>query len=307
MDFVEPPFGGEGVEVPLVGSTVMSRNDSEWLEHSTRNPFIDATGNLDVIRPQSEIAGFVQSWLYFGLLAVLCDKTIDGCDFSTPGKHWPRVINSELVKSALIDMKLSVLRLPHNECIGALRRHQTLLGKADEAVGWFEDHCTGTSNELVDLILLSVKVLIYTVARSYDCAGDDMFGNLTGTSLYWRHSEAAYRALRAIMLENGWCGHQIQKVVSTFGYQTAYYLARLPRPRSGRLGHKTCTGISCRGWDSKPGATHARHATAGCVCPTISVSSREVAEIIRANKIPLVSIEENVHGSLSLKLHSKKR
>lgn len=315
MDFVEPPFGGESVEVPLLSSTSMSPNDSEWLELRRRNSFVDATGKLDTTRPQSEIAGFVQSWLYFGLLAVLCDKTIDGHGFSTLGKRWPRIVKSELVKSALTDMKLSALHLPYAKCMDALERHQKLLVKADEAVRWVEGHFTGRLSKLVDLILLSVKVLIGTIAQSYDCAGDNMFGKLCGASLQWYrvaqrrgdHPKASDRALEARMIENGWCVHQIRKILSTFSYQTAYYFARLPRPRSGRLGHETCSEVSCRGWDSKPGATYARHATVGCTCSSISVSSQEVAEIIRGNKIPLVSIEEDVHGSMSLKLHKRKR
>jgi hypothetical protein len=196
-----------------------------------------------------------------------------------------------------------------------LERHKTLLVKADEAARWAEGHFTNNSSKLLDLVLLSVKVLIGTIAHSYDNASDNMFEKLCGTSLQWydiaqRRGDclkAADRALEVTMIENGWCVHQIRKLLSTFSYQTAYYFARLPRPRSGRLGHETCNSISCRGWDSKPGSTHARHATEACSCQTITVSSREVAEIIRSEQIPLVSIEEDVHGTLSLKLHTRRR
>jgi hypothetical protein len=315
MDFVEPPFGGEGLEVPLVGLTVMDLTDNEWTEYRRRSPFVDAAGNLDVARPQQDIAGFIQSWLYFGLLAVLSDTTIEGRDLSIPGKRWSTVISSELVASELTDIKLGVLRLPRDKCMIELERHKTLLVKADEAVRWAERQFIGQPSKLVDLILLSVKVLIGTIAESYDCVCANMFEQLCGTSIQWYRIakkrgdplKAADRALQNKMIENGWCVHQIQKILSTFSYQTAYYFARLPRPRSARLGHMACTDSSCKGWDSKPGDTRARHATGTCACPTVSVSSVKVAEIIRSNQIPLVSIEEDATGVLSLKLHTRNR
>lgn len=315
MDFVEPPFGGEGVEVPLVISTVMGPEENEWASYHKSSSFVDSIGRLDITRSQQELAGFIQSWLYFGLLAVLSDRSINGHDLSTPGKHWSTVISSDLVASVLVDIKLSVLRLPRDKCLNVLQRHKTLLVKADEAARWVESHFTRQYNDLLDLVLLSVKVLIGTVAHSYDCAHDNMFEQLCGSSLQWydiaqrrgEPSKAADRALEVKMMGNGWCIHQIHKVLSTFSYQTAYYFARLPRPRSGRLGHETCNKISCRGWDSKPGQTSARHATDTCTCPIISVSSVEVAKVIRSDQIPLMSIEEDVHGSLSLKLHTRTR
>ena len=306
MDFVEPPFGGEGVEVPLVSATVMRPDDDEWYSFATR---------LDLSQSQEEIAEFIQSWLYFGLLAVLADITIDGREYSTPGKRGSTIVSSHLVAATLVEMKLGVLRLPQSECMSVLEKHKTILVRADEAVRRTEEHFTSRTSGLVDLILLSVKVLIGTIVHSYDSVVDHMFEKLCGTTIQWYDlarrrrgpSKAADRALEAKMMENGWCVHQIDKILSTFSYQTAYYFARLPRPRSARLGHDRCSKASCKGWDSKPGDTSACHATDNCTCSTVSVSSVEVAKIIRSNQIPLISIEEDVHGALSLKLHTKTR
>ena len=306
MDFVEPPFGGENVEIPLVSPAVMRPEESEWTK---------AIRNLDVHRPQEEVAGSVQSWLYLGLLAVLTNKTIDGHDFSTRGAHCSTVISSKLVVAALIEMKVSVLRKPQYDCMAALVRQKTLLVEAETAVRRVESHFSECSSELIDLMILSVKIFIGTVAHSYDSAQHNMFELLCGTSMQWYdiaqkrgdQSKAADRALEAKMIDNGWCVHQIHKILSTFSYQTCYFFARLPRPRSGRLEHANCNKVSCRGWDSKPGVTGARHASDTCTCATVSVSSAEVARIIRSGRIPLVSINEDVHGSLSLELHTKTR
>jgi hypothetical protein len=315
MDFVEAPFGGEGVEVPLVGLTVIGP-DTEWSEYCKQSLFVDADGNLDLTRSEEEIAGFIQSWLYFGLISVLGDTIIDGQDFSTAGKSWPTVVDSKLIASALIDIKLRLLRLPNDSRKPILQRQTALLIKADDAVRWTEDQLTSRPNGLVDLILLSVKVLIGTIARSYDHVGgrsrllDNPEVYLLWYDVAQRRSDqlrAASRALKTKMMENGWCIHQIHKILSRFDYQTAYFFARLPRPISARLGHERCTHNSCKGWDSKPGDTRARHEKTNCTCPTISVPSAEVARIIQSNCIPLVSVEEDLHGDLSLKLHTMKR
>jgi hypothetical protein len=315
MDFVEPPCAGEGVEVPLVSSTMMGPDDLAWLPLCNRRSFVNSVRRLDVARSQWEIAGLIQSSLYFGLLAVLSGKAINPHDYAAPGRNWNTVVSSGLVRPALIDMKLDVLRLPRDDCMMALRRHQMLLVNADDAVRQVEDHFSQNPTDLIDLILLSVKILIGTIAHGYDCALDNMFEQLCGSSLQWydvaqrggESSKAADRALERKMLENGWCIHQTHKVLSTFSYQTAYYFARLPRPRSSKLGHQRCTRLKCRGWDSRPGLAHARHADDTCICPTVSIPSAEVAKIVRSGGIPLVSIEEDMHGSLTLKLHTKTR
>lgn len=85
MDFIEAPIGGEGVEVPLVTSTVIRPGDDIWTwYHNQRSP-VHYSARLDASNLQGSIATFIQEWLYLGLLAVLCDTTITGYDFSTPG------------------------------------------------------------------------------------------------------------------------------------------------------------------------------------------------------------------------------
>jgi hypothetical protein len=317
MDFIDAPFGGEGIEVPLVASTVMTSDWAKWEEYRKQSPVVDAEGNLDITRPQEEIAGFIQSWLYFGLLAVVSGETIDGHNFSTAGKGWPTILDSKLVTSKLVNIRFDELRLPWERCKPIVVSQRLMLFKAGEAVIWVENHFIEQGSDLVDLVLLSVKILIGTIARSYDYARDD---KTTGErwmkfrqlwhDVAQRRSDRlkpASRALATKMIETGWCVHQIHKILATFNYQAAYFFARLPRPVSARLEHKLCSKNSCKGWDSKPGDTHARHEIEGCTCSTITVSSVEVANIIRGNQVPLVSIEEDLHGKLSLKLHTMTR
>jgi len=316
MDFIEATFGGEGVEVPLVTSTVIRPGDDicMWY-HNQRSPVHYPT-RLDISSLQGSIATFIQEWLYFGLLAVLCDITIRGCDFSTPGKRQFGVVSSELVKSKLINMQLSVLQLPEKERADVLQRHGMILLEANKAVHWVESHFNVHSNssDLIDLIILSVKVLIGTISRPYDWARAQDSWPPRAIGLDWfdvAHRQgdqltAAGRAIEVKMVENGWCVHQIHKVLSTYSYQTAYYFANLPRPGSTRIMHETCSKKSCRGWNSQTGHTSARHATDTCACPTISISSVDIAKVIQGGYIPLVSIEEDVHGSLSFRLHTKK-
>jgi hypothetical protein len=42
-------------------------------------------------------------------------------------------------------------------------------------------------------------------------------------------------------------------------------------------------------------------------CSTISISSVDVAKIIQSGRVSLISIEEDVDGSLALKLHVRER
>jgi hypothetical protein len=316
MDFVEAPFGGEGVEVPLVTSAVIRPGDDIWMWYHDQSFPIHHSARLDVPSLQDPKATFIQEWLYFGLLAVLCNTTIKGYDLSKLGKRQARVVSSGLVRSMLIDLQFSVLNLQSKERADVLQRHRRILWRANEAAHRFERHFAvrHNSSDSVDLILLSIKVLIGTISRSYDWARAENSRPQKAIGLGWfdiAHRQGdqltgAGRAIELKMAENGWCIHQIHKVLSTFSYQTAYHFAKLPRPGSARLVHEGCSKKSCRGWNSNPGHTSASHATDTCTCRTVSISSVDVAKVIQSGHIPLVSIEEDLHGSLSLRLHTKK-
>jgi hypothetical protein len=173
MDFVEAPFGAEGIEVPLLTSTDIppgGDNDIWMWYHDQRSVLRYSAAGMNVSSVQGAIAAFIQDWLYFGLLAVLCNTTIKGYDLSTPGKHHGRVVSSELVRNKIISLQLSVLKVPKNERANMLERHKRILRRANEAAHLFEKqfNVRSSSSDSVDLILLSVKVLIGTISRSYD-------------------------------------------------------------------------------------------------------------------------------------------
>jgi len=155
--------------------------------------------------------------------------------------------------------------------------------------------------------------VVGTISRSYDWARAQDSRPPKAIGLDWfdvAHRQddqlnAAGWAIRVKMVENEWFVHQIHEVLSTFSYQTAQYFAKLPRPGSARIIQETCSKKSCRGCNSPHGHTSARHATDTCACPTISISLVDVAKVIQGGYIPLVSIEEDVHRSLSFRLHTK--
>lgn len=316
MDFAGSSHGGEDIEIPLVTSAVIGPDFDDWIHYLNRHPTIaDSHGKWNDASSHDDIAGTVQCWLYFGLLAVLSGKTIDARYFSatTTGRDvGGPVVNSSLVRSNIIDLLLSVLRLPESECTQVIRRHNGILRAAGYFTQWLESHLTQRSSDLIDVILLSVKILIGTISTAYRNGKHGGYGVHARPLLHDAAQgkdlgyQCADRALERKMKENGWCAHQINKVLSSFSYQTAYYFAKLPRPRSADLGHEDCTKVSCIAWNSVLGHTGARHATDGCSCPFISVSSVGVARIIQSGNIPLVSLEEDVDGNLALRLHTKK-
>jgi hypothetical protein len=313
MDFNETPFGGKNVEVPLVTSAVIQPGDHTWSRYYEAL----CTGNPSICHSQMSIAGFIQEWLYLGLLASLCDTTISGHDFSASGQRWSRVISSDMVKLKLVNFQLSILRLGEKERKDVYWRHKRILLDRSGAADKVERRMCSSSSDLVDLMLLSVRVLIGTVYRCYyDWLPAHAYEiRVLGLSeMAWSRVARgqgsqltpADRILEANMIKNGWCTHQIHKVLFTFSYQAAYYISKLPRSGNARIMHKTCKKNSCNGWNSKPGLTRPRHVTESCSCATISISSMDVAEVIQGGDIPLVSIEEDAHGSLTLKLHTRR-
>ncbi|KAH8730145.1 hypothetical protein GQ44DRAFT_756640 [Phaeosphaeriaceae sp. PMI808] len=312
MNFVTSPLCVDGIEVPLISLEVVSPVNY----HPEQRLYANAEGKLDLSRSQDRIARSIQKRLYFGLLSALSNSTFNLHNFSATGKRWPIVVDSDKVAAEILMQHDTLHNLCKRERKPMFQRHTQLLIQVSSVVEWLENQCAEHCNSLMELILLSVKILIQTIVHSYDdIAGWEPGRYHDPTVAVWygtiqKRGErlgAASRALQSRMVENGWCIHQIHKVLSQFDYKTSYFFATLPRLKRGNICHDQCTEKSCQGWNSLPGATQARHQDVNCTCSTVSVSSVEVAKMIKKGHIPLVSVKEDEIQGLVLELHVMKR
>ena len=81
MDYLQLPSapGARHLRIPLV--TTMKFKPATHFRLFPRERGFRSHGRWTLDRPESEIADFVQSWLYFGLISELCGEELDLADF----------------------------------------------------------------------------------------------------------------------------------------------------------------------------------------------------------------------------------
>lgn len=110
------------------------------------------------------------------------------------------------------------------------------------------------------------------------------------------------------MISNGWCPHQVQHLSKTYNYKTFSYLATLERSSQRLVDHKRCLEHSaCIAYNTSTVNYKVRHTTDDCICSMIVTPYRDLVQIIRRGRIPLVSIDlvTGATPPYQLRVHSR--
>lgn len=177
------------------------------------------------------------------------------------------------------------------------QKHRHLLTRSDclrlatTSLIHIETKFLGSDNPLLGLIILSVKTLIQSLggATEYPIPSGCQVVPLPA------------KALHKIMLSNGWCIHQCDRVCRSHNVDTVYYLSMLPRQAAPGITHVSCTEAVCSAWSMTTNGL-LKHIEPGCRCPMITISSEDVGSIIKNGDIPLVSIHIDTENCVHLKL-----
>jgi hypothetical protein len=296
---------------------------------------------LDLTRSELELASFLQSWLYFGLLSRLLGKAVDQNNFRVVDHAGDAWVSAEMLTSAIEEslsslsrerwgmlgwsqsLKKEPTRKPEHleeeeqSSPGIITRERSLnrgKPKAPKEKGFtalecaidvltrLDDTFDAASSPLLAMVSLSIKVLITTVwSASRLSSGDYDWFLKPGPDGCERLSCGA-QLLWDKMVSDGWCKHQISRIFRTYRYHVAYYISRLSRRTNPKVKHDNCTIDKCVGWTC-PRSFQAQHLQEACTCQILGVSSSKVAAIIRKGGLPIVSLGVDKHGELNLKLH----
>ena len=96
MDIVPAPEGTSipPIDVPFVATAIYEPTTkfSEFPELCGYAKY----GDLNLDQPQEQVASFIQSWLYFGLLSAVLKSSIEQSKFEerAPHSQWPSIVMS---------------------------------------------------------------------------------------------------------------------------------------------------------------------------------------------------------------------
>ncbi len=260
--------------------------------------------------PAAKLQPFIQTWLYFGLLAefLSLNELEDGTRLVSldQARADMALLYREFSKeSDGRKLLTSISILDASDTCGERARLAGELGPRFHYL-----HACLTRSILI--INNCFSQLDYSIR--YSMAG---LGELFMTSLYatshlvtpkivlpsagfnwYRDYLKAGGDVEKQMLNVGWCPSEIEKLRNLFqGISSLHYVTRL-RPRTGPSDHLNCTNYACRAFQIDITQYKPRHVTPGCQCDDVHVDEAELTRILKTTKsYPVLKIDTGTNGT----------
>jgi hypothetical protein len=241
------------------------------------------------LRPE-HLEGFFQAWLYFSFLYEILGSSVNTQDFV---RHDPTDGNDYLSTCHLDDY----IRKWHeqyyaatqptkqgmrNDIISATQGVTYVLNRMLNAVESDSSPVRLISHEFE----LAARVLIQTL--EFKLLPDDLprqrVVDDSGTHIC--------PLLTQRLLDNRWCPNQINMLACTMDVPSLYY-ASLLGPDTSDKDHFACTDDLCKANQIDQSLYNTAHVLEDCQCEFVGASSRELADIIQDEQIPVIDMASN--------------
>lgn len=231
-----------------------------------------------------------QGWLFFGLLSVFLGPRFRRYDYvklSQGSDTWvldtsalPRCL-SDTVHSAKKGTLASELSMPNLNAVGELWDNAFLKVKAES------EALRAYLNRTLDLKLMLVELPISTLLVSLQRMADRLFwrDDVVPIMCSVELKSATFSGWQ--MMESKWCENQVQHFYDVYSPFLNHYLSGLPR-RSASGDHENCKRDSCVGYNVNEETYEPQHVDDGCYCQYLGPDIRQVTDLLRAGRIPLI-------------------
>lgn len=245
--------------------------------------------------PFDDLAPFLQSWLFFGILEELFGSVLGievaTADFIHEKEDGSRILSLDrLPKYLLYWIALEAptfvdrRRLPlATDCLRAANRVLNTLARRPVAGG------TGRAGHKT---LLAAIILAEALDRSRRQVY--VLDSGPGGELGWECSGYG----RMLLLEAGWCPGEVYMLQIT-RVATLAYIASFDRHQL-RKSHARCTDRRCEAYQIDERVYQTRHATEGCRCAHVVVESenhRPITAMLKGGGIPVIALPKAPDGT----------
>ena len=270
-------------------------------------------------RPTESSASFVQSWLFFGLLADLTGTLVNRDHILHPGppQHTPK-FHTLVDPPTLQHNELGLLMTSSSEESNLKSLSKKL--RVTVRVGVYNvgriDRLVVAERHPMPLVLLAVKILLCDLAamrvgRSglYSLPWDN---GLEESRLVPYHTSASglvsssVKILEGLMKDKGWCPSQILRIGSTCDYSMMHYLSSIDRRSSEKIIHDACSSKNCQAYNSEPDSYVTSHTARDCQCSFIAAPTEQIIGVIKSGGVPLISLHKASHGNIEIRVRASK-
>lgn len=259
------------IKVPFLGWEDDTYDGLEFEEFPERKGWMSERRSSAWLNCEDEEAGRrAQLWLYFGTLSAVVGKVVDTSCFLQR--------DSQTSRPSLSSTDLLPLLRRHQSAFSAERlgRIITIIKEATLQHSFLEQRVTDESSNLA-LVSCAISALLQTL----------------GSAALKREDAGSWRvpppkAIRQRMITSGWCHYLVELLSRKYSCAVLYYLSG-NSAATGGFSHDLCTESHCLMHSMDEGSYKPLHTEEGCACSLVGPSSREVASIIEAGEIPLIS------------------
>jgi len=281
--------------------------------------------------PGDDLAACLQSYLFFGQIAALTGSSVDIEHL----RHDPGIPNAEAtvetaaVRQLVIDAG-NELRKRDRSSLG-LTQPAHILNRTMDMIQTIETEIAIDKDQTLASVCASILILASYFISIVQIADEEELARKRSITERARHFFGKYDILvptdvtspalsvlawpahrikpypsgillQQTMLSAGWCRHQVRKIMRNFPFHIVNHFALLPRRCDPGISHKNCSEANCSAWTVGSELDFPKHASPGCNCEILTVSSTKVAAIIGRGGIPLISIGRDHRGKVALKV-----
>ena len=305
MECFAAPGGASVPEVRYLGS---NRYDSgPFLTFPQRAGFeaqILKLGQPEVVFEQDEfvtLEGFLQDWLFFGLLHHLIgmtppiDAIIQPSIASLSGKR----LDTSVIDSLFTRVIENGRSLPESQ---RKARANELDQSFDEVRRQLRFLATMTETFDYEGTVRTFLGLFYELAAAVGGAA------YKETDVYYGEQHGAVEittgasSTLSLLQENKWCPREIWSLVRKYNSTIGYYASLLNNPSSDK-DHFVCTSLVCEAFNIRDGKPYPfRHEEPLPCCEFIPVDTRKVIATLEQGLIPVVTYEEQSDAPTHIKV-----
>ena len=239
------------------------------------------------LSPKSELECFVQTWLFFGLLAEILGDLYDHGVFVTESSETRERILSTKDLPSLIERRINWIHTLEMTVQKRLYEH----ARKCIDITWVP-----LCLDLDPRVKYSIGAVAESIASAINKAhltafpGSDACRRSFGNGFYTEE-------IKERMVEANWCPNDFARVRDKFGsIQLLFYYSRMRKPLS-KIHHRNCAEDRCVAHSINLSQYRTRHCE-GCdqggICEDVSIDNHSIMNILQSGALPLLLIKRRI-------------
>lgn len=236
---------------------------------------------------EHEVKGFLQAWLFFGLLVDTMNIPVDTKRFvSDCGRHITTITLPRLLRR---------WKLANRNALGGVenadyQRVRQTLHCASLVIARL---CSAGSPYLASCLLPEeVRLSILILGETIHWASYEVFlsrGRNSRMNSVDAHTGFGHSSLvLSRMAQDGWCPSEIDKMASSLAPSSLLYLSQMKRSLTKR--HDRCDAHHCIAFQMDPATYESSHVTEDCRCAHVGPLMSEVVKILENGEVPVITL-----------------